>query len=372
MTLHRVLIATGIYPPDIGGPATFAKALVEEMPKHGVTPLLLTFSSLLRYPRGLRHGLFLRRILAANGGADVILALDPVSVGLPALAASRLLQKRLVLRLGGDFAWEQAVERFGVDQDLEGFLEARHGVGVELLKWAERLTARRAARVIVPDRFMRRVAERWGVPNDRIVEVGNVIDLPGLPASRESARALLGVEGRLIVSMGRLLRLKGFDELIDAVGALRTEFPDLRLAILGEGPQRDRLAEKVRSAGLVDAVLLPGALPRETALSYVRAADLFVLNSASEGQAHSILEAMALGTPAIATSAGGTPDLIEHGRNGWLVGAHDRAALTDAMRALLRDPGFAARLAAGARLPPDRFDKAQMVRSTIPVLEPAT
>jgi glycosyltransferase involved in cell wall biosynthesis len=369
MILRRVLIATGIYPPDIGGPATYAKTLVEGLPRQGIEPILLTFSPLLRYPRGLRHGLFLRQILTSGRRADVVMALDAVTVGLPALAAARVLRKPLVLRVGGDFAWEQAVERIGVDQDLEGFLASRHGGRVGLLERIQWLTARRAARVIVPDRTMRDTVERWGVRPDRVVEVGNVVDLPELPASREAARAALGVRGRLIVSMGRLLRLKGFDGLIDAVGALRPDFPDLRLAIVGSGPQLQRLTEKVRAAGLDEAVMLLGSLPREQALSYVRAADLFVLNSASEGESHSILEAMALGTPVIATRAGGNAHLIEHGRNGWLVNPKDRAALAEAIRTLLRDPARASLLAQAARLPPGRFEPSQMVRSTIAVLQ---
>jgi glycosyltransferase involved in cell wall biosynthesis len=371
MILRRVLIATGIYPPDIGGPATYAKALVEGLPHQGVEPSLLVFSPLLRYPRGLRHVLFLRQILTSGRGADVLMALDAVSVGLPALAAAWVLRKPLVLRLGGDFAWEQAVERFGVDQDLDGFLASRHGGRVRLLERAERFTARRAARVIVPDRTMRRVAEEWGVPGERIVEVGNVVDLPELPASREAARSALGVEGRLIVSMGRLLRLKGFDGLIEAVGALRPDFPDLRLAIVGSGPQHRWLAEQVREAGLGEAVMLLGSLPREKALSYVRAADLFALNSASEGESHSILEAMAVGTPVIATRAGGNVHLIEHGRNGWLVSPRDRAELVEAIGVLLRDPARASRLAQAARLPAERFDTSRMVRSTMAVLRSA-
>jgi glycosyltransferase involved in cell wall biosynthesis len=371
LNVRRVLIATGIYPPDIGGPATYASVLTEEMPKLGVEPVLLTFSGLLQYPPGLRHAEFFRRILAAGRGVDVLLALDPVSAGLPALAAARLLRKTLVLRLGGDFAWEQAVERFGVEQGIEAFLTARHGLGVELLKRAERAVARRAAAVIVPGPAMKRVAEHWGAPQGRIVEVANVVRLPELPPSREAARAMLSIEGHLIVSMGRLIRLKGFGALIDAVGGLRAEFPDLRLAIVGSGPQAQPLAEKIRSAGLGEAVLLLGGLPREKALTYVKAADLFVLNSAFEGEAHSILEAMALGAPVVATRAGGNADLIEHGRNGWLVSHEDPAELAAAIRALLGDPALAARLAAAARLPPDRFDTAQMVRSTIDVLRAA-
>ena len=368
MKVRRVLVTAGIFPPDIGGPATYAQTLLASRPLEGIELTLLNFSSLLRIPRGLRHLWFLVQVLIHGRKADVFLALDPVSVGLPTLFAAWILGRPFVLRIGGDYAWEQSVERLGVEDDLNRFLDSRYGWRVELLKGIERMVARRAARVIVTDRYMQGVLEKWKVRPDKVVIITNAFDVSGIRVTRDEARRMLHLRGPLVVSMGRLLRWKGFAKLIDVVASLRSDFPDVSLAIVGSGPQAGDLANSVKEADLDQTVLLPGGLPHDRALLYLKAADVFVLNSAGEGMSHSILEAMALGTPVVATRAGGNPDLIEHGKSGWLVAPHDEADLRSAIRELLKDPERAALLASGASQSLGRFDKGRMVRETISVL----
>lgn len=374
MSCHRVLIATGIYPPDIGGPATYARSLVDGLRGHGIEPVLLNFSPLLTRPWGFRHLIYLRLMLGRCAGADVVLALDPVSVGVPALLATRILRVPLVLRVGGDYAWEQGTERFGVEEGLGEFLASTYGWQIELLRKIESRVARAAVKVIVPSRFMRSVVQEWGVPTDRIAVVENAFngaEAVNLPPTREGAKAKLGVDGHLVVSMGRLLRRKGFGVLIETIDRMRPEFPDIRLAILGSGPQSTELAKMVQDAQLECTVELLGAVPRTEALLYLKAADLFVLNSSGEGMANVIVEAMALGTPVAAASSGGNAELIDHGANGWLFTHNDVRELEAAIGKLLREPELALSLATAASQALDRFDMAQMVGGTIAVLDMA-
>lgn len=366
---RRPLIATGVYPPDIGGPATYASALMRELPARGVEPTVMLFSSFMRYPRGLRHMLFTRRMIAARGDYDLLFALDPVSSGLPAYLASKRLGKPLLLRVGGDFAWEQATERFGVDVDLDHFLKSRWGPRIGLLVWLERFVARSAALVIAPNRYLANVLQRWGVEPERIVVVPNGVTPVEAAASREQARAALGVDGRLIVSMGRLMRFKGFGEVIQAFAALTQAFQDVGLHVIGSGPRRDELASRIGALNLKGRVQLTGPVPRAKSMMFLRAADVFVLNSATEGQSHTILEAMALGTPVVTTSVGGNLELIEHGRSGWLVAHDDRQALVEAMSALLGDKELAARIAAEAKRTVEPYSVERMVEGTLSALE---
>lgn len=363
MSRPKILIATGVYPPGIGGSATCAHMLMEGLPEHGFEPVLAAFDRCLHLPSGLRHLAFLRRIIAIARNADLYLALDPVSVGLPTLAASRLLSKPLALRVGGDFAWEQAVQRHGVCDDLDRFLEKRYGWRVELLRTIEHRVARSSGLVIVPSRYLAGVALRWGVGADRVRVVTNAAP-PAAAGSREQARASLGIAGRWVVSVGRLLRLKGFAGVIDAVAGLRSSFPDLRLAIVGSGPEHAALEARIQQGGLRDAVRLAGALPHSATLRMIQAADVFVLNSACEGMPHVVLEAMAAGTPVVATRVGGIPEVIEHGVNGRLVAPGDTAGLRSAIREALDHPGSAAALSARARQARDRSSQREMVRQT--------
>jgi glycosyltransferase involved in cell wall biosynthesis len=370
--LQRVLLLAGIFPPDIGGPAVFADVLVRELPARNISPALLRFSRYRRYPRGVRHALFLGRILSERSPFQVLFALDPVSVGLPALIASKLLRRPFVLRIGGDFAWEQATERFGFEAGLDPFLEERGVVWTRMLVWLERWVARRAKLVITPNQYLRHVLLRWGVIEERIMVIPNGVK-PAEPAStREQVRSKLGLEqGQVIVSIGRLMRYKGFNELVEAVAELMGTLPRLTLIIIGSGPQQDKIASRIQELGLAGRIHLLGSLPHDETLQYLQAADLFVLNSATEGQSHAILEAMAAGTPVLTTRAGGNPELIEHGRNGWLVDHNDREALVEAMSVLLQDERQAKAFAAAARETVDDFRIDTMVDQVIAALEEA-
>ena len=105
------MIATGIFPPDIGGPAEYAKQVAEEFRREGHKVAALRYRLEKRLPTGVRHLLFFARALYAFARADFVLALDQFSVGLPAVFAARLLRKKIIIRTGGDFLWESYVER---------------------------------------------------------------------------------------------------------------------------------------------------------------------------------------------------------------------------------------------------------------------
>src|SRR3989344_2808133 len=109
----RILIATGIYPPEIGGPAEYAKNLKEVWSKHGHKVTVRVFSQFNFLPTGVRHLVYFCYILPAILKADLILALDTFSAALPSVLAAKMLRKKIILRTGGDFLWESYVERTG-------------------------------------------------------------------------------------------------------------------------------------------------------------------------------------------------------------------------------------------------------------------
>ncbi len=107
----KILIATGIFPPQIGGPAQYAKNLAEEFENQGNEVEVLTYKLERSLPSGIRHLLFFFRMLFALLGKDLVIALDTFSVGLPSVLACKMLQKKIIIRTGGDFLWEGYVER---------------------------------------------------------------------------------------------------------------------------------------------------------------------------------------------------------------------------------------------------------------------
>lgn len=107
----KILIATGIYPPDVGGPANYAKSLNDEFIKLGYCVVVMSYGIEKRLPVGIRHVVFFLKMIFALRGIDFVIALDTFSVGFPSVLASLLLKKKIIIRTGGDFLWEQYVNR---------------------------------------------------------------------------------------------------------------------------------------------------------------------------------------------------------------------------------------------------------------------
>jgi glycosyltransferase involved in cell wall biosynthesis len=148
--------------------------------------------------------------------------------------------------------------------------------------------------------------------------------------------ALLPPGRRLVLGVGRLHPLKGFDVAIDAFAELAQRHPDWSLAIVGDGEEGPALAERAKAHGLADRVLLPGRVGNVAA--WYRRADLFVSASRLEGFPNVLVEALAHEVPVIAVDCDTGPrDIVRDGVDGMLVPMHDAAALRDALDALMGD-----------------------------------
>src|SRR3989338_5444786 len=121
----KILIATGIYPPDIGGPAQYAHSVEEAWKKEGHSVEVLSFRLERKLPTGIRHIYYFFRVLFSLGGVDFVFSPDTFSAALPALLAAKLSGKKLIVRTGGDFLWEQYVERTGDLVLLRDFYKTR-------------------------------------------------------------------------------------------------------------------------------------------------------------------------------------------------------------------------------------------------------
>ncbi|MEK7169979.1 MAG: glycosyltransferase family 4 protein [Patescibacteria group bacterium] len=119
----KILIATGIYPPDIGGPAQYARGMGDAWKKEGHRVKILAFRFERKLPTGIRHLYYFLRVLFSLPGADFVFSPDTFSAALPALFACKLFGKKLIIRTGGDFLWESYVERTGELTLLRNFYQ---------------------------------------------------------------------------------------------------------------------------------------------------------------------------------------------------------------------------------------------------------
>jgi colanic acid/amylovoran biosynthesis glycosyltransferase len=189
----------------------------------------------------------------------------------------------------------------------------------------------------------------YGAAADRVTRVYNGLDLARFPYSSPERRP------PVVAAVGRLVEKKGFSDLVDAAALLVAQGRELRVELVGTGPLADDLQAQVRARGLDDVVRLRGALPQGQVREVVSAAAAFAApcvvgaDGNRDGLPTVLLEAMALGTPCVATPVTGIPEVVRHGETGLLVPESDPAALAAALGALLDDAVLRTRLAQAAR-----------------------
>ena len=202
-----------------------------------------------------------------------------------------------------------------------------------MMQWA----AATAAASIGVSAALVNVLRNWGVAEARLHVMRNGVDLQRFrPLAQTQMRAALGLEGApLLLSIGNLVEMKGHHLLIEALALLLPQHPKARLIIIGEGPERGRLQALAQQLGVESRVTLTGALPNIDLLRWYSAADLFLLASSREGWANVLLEAMACGTPAVATDVGGSSEVLASEAVGCLVKERSGASFARAITELL-------------------------------------
>jgi len=222
--------------------------------------------------------------------------------------------------------------------------------------WYGGALRRRAARytdcvVAVSDPLHAMLTRRDGLDPEQVRVIPNGVDINRFaPAPRTGdLHRRLGIDDStfLIGAVGRLAPVKNHAMLLEAFALLGAHQPNAALVIIGDGTCRAALQEHISSHGLTGRAFLLGEAP-DVATLY-RDLDLFVLSSRHEGMPMSVLEAMASGVPVVSTSVGGVPDLLAHGRLGWLAPSDDAVALGEAMNAAIEDEDHRRTVALEAR-----------------------
>ena len=361
----RILIATGIFPPEVGGPATYSKILLDELPENGFGVAVATYGASKTLPWLIRHALFGLRVFFMVMRHDVLYSQDAVNSGVVSAISAFVWRKKFILKIVGDYAWEQGVQRFGVKEVLDDFLKNKYRWEVELLRKIQKFAANRADKIIVPSEYLKGVVEKWGVRGEKICVVYNAFEPLENDYKKKAKEELF--PDKVIVSAGRLVPWKGFDALIDIMPEILKIFPETKLFIIGDGPEMTKLEVKIKNRELAKQVFMLGKLSTQE-LVYYLFADVFVLNTAYEGFSHQILEAMAIGTPVITTKIGGNPELVEDGISGILVEFNDKEALTNSILKLLQDEKLAQKLSTAAVKKAHKFVSKRMIGDTIKII----
>lgn len=309
----KIVLATGIFPPDIGGPATYVRGVARELAARGDEVIVITYGKkqavwqedgyavfgVGMHGGPLQRWLRYRKVLVTHGtNADYVCAFTSISAGIPMLMA-RLKQPIKILRLGGDFFWERYTDAGGM-MTLREWYASRFGFWRILNSLVMNKVLRCFDKLVYSTEFQREI------------HTSTYRKLP--PSTVESNAMPEGVfvahELRTpfrLLFMGRFVRFKNIPALIDAMALL----PDTHLTIIGEGPMEEELRNRVKQLGLEERVIFQASVSGSSKRQAFDDHDLLVLPSLTEISPNTALEARAACLPVLLTEETGLPDIAD-------------------------------------------------------------
>jgi glycosyltransferase involved in cell wall biosynthesis len=381
--MPKLLIATGIFHPEAGGPATYLYHLLPQLQAHGYEVQVISYGTpstadtaypypVTRIPR--EQPLPRRMAQYARAARPLMAWADQVYLHTLMLPLARLPwepRKPRVVKIVGDQAWERSIRRGWVPPttDIDRFQSSRYRhPWVRVSQWLRRWEVRQMDGVIVPSQYLQTLVRGWGQPSSRIEVVYNALppthEAVAIPQAEARQQLGLAAKQPILLTVARLVPWKGIDDFILALAAV----PELHLIVAGDGAYRADFEQFAHERGVGNRVTFLGRIPRERVALYMRAADYVGLYSGYEGLSHVIIESLSAGTPVIASDKGGNPEIVQDGVNGLLVPYNDPHALASALVTAFQ-PGQRDQLAAQTRRGLERFDYDRMVLHTVGALQ---
>ncbi len=352
----KIVIATPIYPPEIGGPATYTKELCERLhDTHDITVVAYTDvgtrfegTKLIpvskRRPLPVRLHLYLFTLLKAARDADLVYVQNAMASGLPTAIACMILRKPFVLKFVGDEAWERATQRRLTKKRLEEFLSSPDGDWkIRAMMRVQGWVLRRATCVTTPSAYLsEELIQAYGVRRERTtVNYNAAEETEVLPFEPKPP-----VPHQIAVT-ARLTAWKGIDGIIRAMKIVTKKFPDARVIIAGDGPETDNLKKLARDIGVDSSVTFLGKVSRAETWHIRKNSSVYVLNSTYEGLPHTVLTSFAAEIPVVATDISGTNEAVYHEKTGLLVKPGDDVELAAAIERLFTDQALCKKLVEG-------------------------
>ncbi|PIR84675.1 hypothetical protein COU16_01395 [Candidatus Kaiserbacteria bacterium CG10_big_fil_rev_8_21_14_0_10_47_16] len=349
----RIVLATPIYPPAVGGPAEYAATLPKQLVGlHEVVVVAYTNEPsstddrliAVRTDRLLPIRLvqFFFALWGVSKEADVLYAQNAVAAGLPAVLVGILRSKRVVIKFVGDEAWERAAGSGRTTKRLPEFLQNPDGgIRTTIFMAIQKFVLRHADVVTTPSAYLGEcIVHAYRLPRDHVVTNYNA-------AAPHTPLIIPLRKKHQLATAVRLVNWKGVDGIIQAVALLTKDYPDISLMIAGDGPERARLETLVSSLEIRPQVTFLGSIPQKDAEQLFAESSITVLNSTYEGLPFGVLMSFAVGTPVIATNIPGTDEVVHDGKTGLLIPTENPAELARAIAGLFEDETLRTTLTSG-------------------------
>lgn len=327
----KIILATPIYPPEIGGPATYVKELSARIhDKHEVTVVaftdnlepfpgtkLVAISKLNPLP--VRLWKYFWALMKEAKNADVILVQNAMAAGLPVALVKIFRGTPFVIRMVGDEAWERAEQQKITNKTWEEFIDSPDGgIRSKIMMIVQRFVLKRANFIMPPSEYNRNlVIKAYGVDPKKIIvnytatEEPEIIEIEANPKPHQ------------IVTVARLISLKKIDEIIKGMKTVLEKYPDANLVIAGEGPEMQNLKNLTKELGLENSVEFLGKISRAETWQLRKNSSVYIINSTHESLPISVLTSLSSGIPIIATNVSGIREVVYHEKTGLLVESGD-------------------------------------------------
>ena len=319
----KIILATGIFYPDIGGPALYSRKLAEQFSKNGAEVLVFTYGNKFPiseqfrifgvsrfWPYGLRQLIYFLKLLRHVKKSDAIIAFDSLGAGLPAILAGKLSGKKVIIRMGGDFLWEKFIESGNARVTMEEFYTKNLHKNYPILFRLIKFVLQNSRWIIFTTEFQSEIFSlNYGLRSDRVIVIGNVFS--GGDGSDAGGRKKLDKDSgsfkapRVILWAGRFIKLKNLFLLLNVFKRLSAGNPDLVLKLIGSGPELEKLKTESKKLKVEDRVLFPGSLDEDSLAEEIEKSYLCVLPSLSEISPNFALKCLGLKKPVIITQETG-------------------------------------------------------------------
>ncbi len=351
----RILIAAGIYPPDVGGPAIHVRKIAERLSHEGFAVQVIAYGDdpsqtkfdfkvtriSRKLPKFLQWISYLVLVFYHAISSKLVYAFDPTAAGVPAALAALVFARPFVIRVGGDPIWEREVETWRRFLPMDAYYDqglylkdqpVLYKVICKVLNSANRV-------VVYNQNFKDFFSKYFNVDQAKI----NIIKNPVF--KRESASPEISKDP-IILFAGRLVSYKNLPLVIRAFSNVGQG----KLIIIGGGPEKSKLAEIVESLGLQERVTFINSLPQEKLFEYIKSAAICLGPALSEFNPNFILEALSFGKPVLLSQGHGlSVDLPKE----FLFNPMSEKDLEDKLRSILESERYRQAVATVDRLPLD-------------------
>ena len=318
----NILITVGIFPPDIGGPASFVPKIANHLINMDNKVKIICLADeenllledeldVLRIKRStylpIRWFKTISLIIKYGRKSDILFV---NGLGVEAAIANLYLRKKIVRKIVGDPVWERFYNKKRTSETFDDFQNLKHNLNVRIQKLIRNWSISSSEVVITPSDHLKEFINRTN-PKTEVLKINNGVEISEFKRSKTPLH-----EFNILIN-SRLVVQKNIHIVIEAMGSIKNL--DVNLKIIGEGGEFERLEDLITNLNIQNRVKMIGKVENNLISEYLKTSNLFIQASDYEGLPHSILEAINYEVPILSTEVGGCKDLLDNGDRGFII-----------------------------------------------------